>query len=69
MSVSKRIHLTSTSGESIEAAMEKALAKASKSLRGIHTLTVNEVSATVENNRIKEYHVRLDVEFDLEGEG
>ena len=55
--VIKVIEIMASSPDSWEAAAQVALDEASKSVRGIKSIYVNEMSATVDNNKITNYRV------------
>ncbi len=66
MSVIKTIDLVGVSTESWRDAAAQALAEAAKSLRGVEGMDVLETSATVEGDRIKEYHTHVRIRFRIE---
>ena len=55
------------SPESWEAAAQKAVDDASKSLRGISSVYVKEFEAKVENNRVTSFRINAKVTFEIEG--
>ncbi len=64
MSVNKVIELMSDSTESWEDATEKAVKKASKSVKGIRSVWVKDMSATVDSDgKIQKYRVTCNVTF------
>jgi len=64
MSVNKVIELMSDSGKSWEDATEKAVQKASKSVKGIRSVWVKDMSATVDSNgKIQKYRGTVNVTF------
>jgi flavin-binding protein dodecin len=63
-SVSK---ITAASPESFDDAVREGLARASKTLRGISGLHVVDMKASVNNGKIAEYRVTMEVTFLLEG--
>ena len=63
MAVIKTIDLVGVSTESWRDAAEKALAEASKTLRGIEGFEVLETSAVVDQDRIAEYHTHIRIRF------
>ena len=65
MSVAKVIELISE-GASVEEAVSKAAAKASKTLRNVSTVNVENVKALVENGKVVRYRVDTKVTFVLE---
>ena len=66
MAVIKTIDLVGVSTESWRDAAHKALAEASKTLRGIEGFDVLETSAVVDGDRIGEYHTHIRIRFRIE---
>ena len=66
MAVIKTIDLVGVSSESWRDAATQALAEAAKTLRGIEGMEILETSATVEGEKIKEYHTHVRIRFRLE---
>jgi flavin-binding protein dodecin len=66
MSVLKVIELLSSSKSSWEDAAQKAITKASKSVKNIRSVYVKDQSAAVSDGKISEYRVTLNVTFELE---
>ncbi|MFT5715116.1 MAG: flavin-binding protein dodecin [Flavobacterium sp.] len=66
MSVLKVIELLSSSNVSWEEAAQKAITKASKSVKNIRSVYVKDQSASVSDGKISEYRVVLNVTFELE---
>jgi flavin-binding protein dodecin len=58
--------ITAASSESFDAAVREGLARANKTVRGITGLHVIEHKASVENGKIEEYRVTMEVTFILE---
>jgi dodecin len=65
MSVAKVIELSSTSTESFEDAIQKGIARASKTLKNVQGAWVKEQQVSVENGKISNYRVNLMVTFIL----
>ena len=65
MSVAKVIELSSTSQQSFEDAIQRGVARASSSLRGIQSAWVKEQSVSIENGQINGYRVNLMITFIL----
>ena len=61
--VEKTIDLTGSSANSIEDAVNLAVARASVTIDGIRRVEVTNVTGTVENNTVAMWHVRLKVTF------
>ena len=66
MAVVNAVELLAESGESWEDAVRQAVAEATKTLRGITSVYVQEFQATVENDRVKNFRVNVKVSFVLE---
>jgi flavin-binding protein dodecin len=64
--VYKSIELTGSSPQSIEHAIETAIAKASKTLRNIHWFEVTETRGHVEDGKIAHWQVTLKVGLRIE---
>ena len=62
----KHIHLTGSSTESIEAAVQAALAKASKTLNNINWFKVIETRGHVVNGQVGHWQVTIEVGFRLD---
>lgn len=68
MSVNKVIELMSESNKSWEDAAQKAVAKASKSIKGIRSVWVQDMSATVDaKGRLETYRVTCKLTFEVKG--
>ncbi|WP_299532260.1 dodecin family protein [Ulvibacterium sp.] len=65
MAVLKVIEVLANSDESWEDATKKAVAEASKSVKNIRSVYVNEQSATVDDGKIKEYRVNVKITFEV----
>jgi len=66
MSVIKVLELIAKSPESWEAATQKAIDEAAKSVKNIESVYVKEFKASVKNNKISEYVVIVKVSFVVE---
>jgi dodecin len=66
MAVVKVTELLAESEESWEDAARQAVAEASKTLRGIRSVYISELQATVENDRVKSFRANVKVSFVLE---
>ncbi|MBP9792830.1 MAG: dodecin domain-containing protein [Flavobacterium sp.] len=66
MSVLKVIEVLSNSTVSWEDATKKAVEKASKSVKNIRSVYVQEQSASVNNNAVTEFRVNLKLTFEIE---
>jgi flavin-binding protein dodecin len=61
--VEKIIDLIGISSNSIEDAVEIALARAGVTISGIHYAHVKDITATVENNKVSQWRVAIQVSF------
>jgi len=68
MSLVKVIEVIAESETGWEEAAQHALMHASKTVRGIRTLYVQEMQAIVENNKITKYRINAKITFVLEDE-
>jgi len=64
--VYKKIELVGSSPESIEAAVENALARAKKTIRNMRWLEVTETRGHIESGKIDHWQVAVKVGFTLE---
>jgi dodecin len=64
--VYKTIELTGSSPETVEAAIETALARASKTLRNMRWFEVVSMRGHIENGKVDHYQVTIKVGFTLE---
>ena len=65
MAVLKVIELLANSEKSWEDASQKAVKEASKTLKNIRSVYVQDQSASVKNSEISEYRVNLKVTFEV----
>ena len=66
MAVARVTKITAASPESFEAAIREGLNRASQTVRGITGLHLIEQKAKVEDGRIAEYRVTMEITFVLE---
>lgn len=66
MAVARVTKITASSTKSFEDAVEKGLKRAAKTLRGITGLHVVEQKASVNNGKIAEYRVTMELTFILD---
>ena len=66
MPVVKVTELLAESEESWEDAARQAVAEAAKTLRGISSVYISEMQATVENNKVKNFRANVKVSFVVE---
>ena len=64
--VYKQLELVGSSTKSIEDAVAKAIAKASKTLRNIHWFQIIETRGHVEKGKVAHWQVTLKIGFTLE---
>ena len=67
MSVAKVVELSSTSNKGFEDAIQQGITRAGQTVRNIRSAWVKEMRVNVENNRVTEYQVNMQVTFVLEG--
>jgi flavin-binding protein dodecin len=65
--VYKMLELTGSSSESVEAAVNAAIARASQTVRNMRWLEVVETRASIENGRVAQWQVMVKIGFRLEG--
>jgi len=68
MSVAKVIELVGSSTESWEEAVRAAVSEASRSLRGVHGVDVQDWTASVEDGEIVSYKATVKIAFAVEAE-
>jgi flavin-binding protein dodecin len=61
----KKIEITGTSDQSMEAAIENAIAKASNTVEDMQWFEVTETRGSIENGEVSEWQVSLKVGFTL----
>jgi flavin-binding protein dodecin len=65
MAVAKVIELTSASKKSFEDAIQTGISRASKTVKGMESVWIQEQKVTIKNNKIDEYRVNMKVTFVL----
>lgn len=65
MAILKVIEVLANSDKSWEDATKKAVAQASKSVKNIRSVYVNEQSATVDDGEVKEFRVNVKITFEV----
>jgi len=65
MAVLKVIEILANSDNGWEDAAKQAVAEASKSVKNIKSVYINEQSATVEDGKIKNYRVNVKITFEV----
>ena len=66
MAILKVIEILAESDKSWEDAAKRAIKDASKTVRGIKSIYVKNLEATVENGQIKRYRINAKISFALE---
>jgi flavin-binding protein dodecin len=66
MAVARVTQVTAASSVGFEDAVQKGLERANRTLRGITGLKIVEEKAKIENGKIMEYRVTMDITFILE---
>ncbi len=66
--VYKKIEITGTSPDSIEDAVQTAIAKASKSIRNMQWFEVMETRGAINEDHVDQWQVTLKIGFTLEDE-
>ncbi len=69
MSVMKSEQILAESSRSFEDAIQKAVARFSKTVRGLRSANVNNLSTKIENGKIVSYRVNLQITFQVEDTG
>ena len=67
MSVARVTEISATSSKSFEDAINQGLARATKTLRNVQGAWIKDQNVMIENDKIKEYKVNMEVTFVLEG--
>ena len=67
MSVAKNIEITSTSPSSFEDAIEKGIARASKTIKNVRGAWIKDQKLNIEDGIATEYQVAMIVTFILDG--
>jgi flavin-binding protein dodecin len=67
MSVARVTEISSTSPQSFEDAIRQGLVRATKTLRGVTSAWIKDQRVKLENGRVTEYQVNMEVTFVLEG--
>jgi flavin-binding protein dodecin len=65
MSVLKVLEILSNSDKSWEDAAQKAVTKASETVKNIRSVNIQNMSASVENGKIAEYRVNVKISFEV----
>jgi flavin-binding protein dodecin len=66
MSVAKVTELSATSSKSFEDAIQQGIARAVKTLRNVKSAWVKEMRVSIENDKVSEYQVNIQVTFVLD---
>lgn len=65
----KVIEVLAESNRSWEDAAQTAIKNASKTVRGVRSIYIKELSAAVEKNKIVSYRINAKIAFELDGKG
>lgn len=66
MAIMKSEQILSESPKSFEDAIQTAVARFSKTVRGLRSANVNNLSTVIENGKITSYRVNLQITFEVE---
>ena len=66
MSVARVTELSATSEESFEAAINEAISRATKTLRGVQGCWIKDMNVLIEDGNITGYKVNVEITFELE---
>jgi dodecin len=66
MSVAKVTELSATSSQSFEDAIQQGIERATRTLRNVKSAWVKEMRVSIENNKVAEYQVNMQVTFVLD---
>lgn len=69
MAVMKSEQILTESPRSFEDAIQTAVARFSKTVRGLRSANVNNLSAVIEDGKVVSYRVNLQVTFEVEDAG
>jgi len=69
MAIMKSEQILSESPKSFEDAIQTAVARFSKTVRGLRSANVNNLSTVIENGKIVSYRVNLQITFEVEEVG
>ncbi len=69
MAIMKSEQILSESPKSFEDAIQTAVARFSKTVRGLRSANVNNLSTVIENGKITSYRVNLQITFEVEDVG
>jgi dodecin len=67
MSVARVTEISGTSPQSFEDAIRQGLDRATKTLRGVTSAWIKDQRVKLDNGRVAEYQVNMEVTFVLEG--
>lgn len=67
MSIMKSEQIMSESSKSFEDAIQTAVTRFSKTVRGLASCHVNSMSTTIKNGKIDKYRVNMQMTFKVEG--
>jgi len=67
MDIAKVVHIVASSDKGFEDAVQQGVTSAAKTVRGITGVKVTDWTAKVENDKVVNYKVTMDVAFHVEG--
>ena len=67
MTVARVTELSATSQESFEDAINEAINRATKTLRGVQGCWVKDMNVLISDGQIRGYKVNVEITFELEG--
>lgn len=66
MDIAKVVHIVASSDKGFEDAIQQGVTSAGKTVRGIRGVKVTDWTANVENDKVTNYKVTMDVAFHVE---
>jgi dodecin len=66
MSVAKVTELSATSNKSFEDAIQQGIERATKTLRNVKSAWIKDMRVSIENDKVAEYQVNMQVTFVLD---
>jgi flavin-binding protein dodecin len=66
--VEKTIELTGASANSVEDAVQLAVARAGVTIKGVHTAHLEDITATIEANKVVRWKVKVKLTFQVKDE-
>ena len=69
MAIMKSQQILSESSKSFEDAIETAVERFSKTVRGLRSANVNNMSTVIEDGKVSKYRVNLQMTFEIDAKG